>query len=255
MPSAQLQSSRLDTLRGFVAEQVQPLTVLHAELARRWTPHFDVSQARERIAANRVAYEPARVIASVGSLLVPYTRAVAALERAGLATAAEAMQARDRRAHTPQLLAGWLSGEPAPRERVRGVCRRAVVLVASSVLRRASAELLPGEVLDGWEGRVCPCCGGPAEFRVSCARGRTLICSRCDVAWGTATSGCLGCGSTQPPTVTFIDSPALGYRLAVCHPCGRYLKEPTEPGVIEPMVERALTSQLDAAAEARGLRF
>ena len=246
----------LDSLRELVAEQVTPLSALHVELARRWHPSFDVAAARARLLAGRVAYQPARVIASVGSLVVPYTRAIAALQRAGFAAETEAEGARERRGQIAQLLAEWLSCEPTPRERVRAVARRAAVLVASSILRRASTELHRGPPLDGWAGSVCPCCGGPAEFRVREPAGSSmLICWRCDISWRTRSVGCLGCGATGAPAVARIESPALGYLLLVCHPCGRYLKEPAAPALIEPLVERALTAQLDAAAEARGLRL
>jgi hypothetical protein len=253
--SATPERARADALREFVADQVQPLAMLHADLVRRWAPRVDVADARERLRAKRVAYDAATVVASVGPLLVPYTRAVAAMERAGLATPAEAAAARERRTQIPQLVAGWLSGEPQPRDRVRAIARRAVVLAASSVLRRATAEVYRGGVFDGWEGNVCPCCGGPAEFRLRGARAPVLICSRCDLAWYASSTGCLGCGATHLPSLAMIDAPDLGYRLAVCHPCARYIKEPTEPALIEPLVERALTAQLDAAAEARGLRL
>jgi hypothetical protein len=41
----------------------------------------------------------------------------------------------------------------------------------------------------------------------------------------------------------------------VCHACARYLKERRGDGMLQPIIERALTVELDAAAERRGLRI
>jgi formate dehydrogenase maturation protein FdhE len=83
---------------------------------------------------------------------------------------------------------------------------------------------------------------------------RTLVCWRCDTQWKTAHRGCLGCGADGPPTVARVPSPYLGYELAICNSCGRYLKERRGPLTHELLVERTLTAGLDEAAQQRGLR-
>jgi hypothetical protein len=52
-----------------------------------------------------------------------------------------------------------------------------------------------------------------------------------------------------------VDALDLGYELLVCHACARYLKERRGDGMQLPIIERALTVELDAAAERRGLRI
>jgi hypothetical protein len=41
----------------------------------------------------------------------------------------------------------------------------------------------------------------------------------------------------------------------ICHSCGRYLKERSGRPKHAPLVERALTAEMDAAAVRRGLRL
>ena len=52
-----------------------------------------------------------------------------------------------------------------------------------------------------------------------------------------------------------ISNPALGYDLVMCNSCGRFLKERPRRGLASLLVERALTAELDLAAEQRGLRI
>ena len=56
-------------------------------------------------------------------------------------------------------------------------------------------------------------------------------------------------------TFVRVDAVDLGYELLVCHACARYLKERRGDEMLAPMIERALTVDLDAAAERRGLRI
>ena len=85
--------------------------------------------------------------------------------------------------------------------------------------------------------------------------GRLLVCARCDTQWQAPTLGCLGCEATRPPTFVRVDAVDLGYELLVCHACARYLKERRGDGMQTPIIERALTVELDSAAERRGLRI
>ena len=89
---------------------------------------------------------------------------------------------------------------------------------------------------------------------MSTATKRTLVCWRCDTQWRTTHRGCLGCGANGPPDVARVPSPYLGYELAICNACGRYLKERRGSLTHELIVERTLTAGLDEAAQQRGLR-
>ena len=245
-----------DSLRAGIAEQILPLTILLQDLERGWELSLDADRARERIQAGLVGYEVMDVIASAGNLVAAFVRATVAVEQGGLATADEAIQARDRRFQVSSLLAAWLSAEPQPADRVKMAARRAAALVGNSILRRASASVLPGLRLEGWTHPHCPCCGGAPDFASRDASGQVLLCGRCDTSWPRTGSGCVGCGETEAPMMGRIETPMLGFRLAICHPCGRYIKEPIADGTpVDPLVDRVLTAQLDAAAETRGLRL
>ena len=246
---------KVDSVRQTVAEQIEPIVRLHHELAHRWILGVDLERARERLRRGIVAYDPLEVIGSAGGLLVPFVRATVALERAGLATDEEAIMARERRFQIAVLITAWLSAEPLPQDRVKTVARRAATLVGSSILHRASADLLAGISLLHWEKGLCPCCGGAPEFSLRGPGGRSLICARCDASWDTEQDGCVGCGATAAPAICRVTSAALGYQLTICNSCGRYIKEPLLPDDLDPLVDRALTAHLDAAAEKRGLRL
>jgi hypothetical protein len=55
--------------------------------------------------------------------------------------------------------------------------------------------------------------------------------------------------------VARIANPELGYTLVMCSACGRFLKERPRRGIESLLVERAITTELDLAAEQRGLRI
>jgi len=264
-PAAPPPATSAEGIRQTVAEIIAPVARLQAELAREWPLALDVARARARLEAGAAAFEPLALIGSAGDLLVPYVRATVALERAGLAGDPEASQARERRHQVLPLVVAWLGGEPPPRDAAKATARRAAAIVARSVLRRAIAILRGAQPADAasrveqrlaqWDRQTCPCCSGPPDFAVREADGRVLVCSRCDTTWRTTALGCLGCGARDAPTLARIVSPAIGYQLTICNSCGRYMKEPLDSRAIDPLVDRALTAELDAAAEARGLRL
>ena len=258
-------ASGAESIRRTVADMIAPLTRLHEELVAYWDLRLDVAVARARLEAGAAAFEPVKVLAAAGNLRAPYQRATVALERAGLATEPEASEARERAGQVMRIVMSWLGGEPPPRDGARATARQAAALVGGSALRSAIAQLRdspPAEgvrrvaaILESWERPSCPCCGSAPEFSVRQGERRTLVCSRCDSTWRTTALGCLGCGAVETPTIARIHSPAIGFQLAICNSCGRYMKEPVDRAAIDPLVDRALTAELDAAAEARGLRL
>lgn len=258
-------SGGAESLRRTVAELTAPLARLGEELVAYWDLDLDIEHARARLEGGAAAFDAAAVLAAAGNLRTPYVRATVALERAGLATDTEATEARERAGQVMRLVMSWLGGEPLPREGARATARQAAAMVAGSALRSAIAKLRsvpPAEaaqrvtaLLERWDRASCPCCAGTPEFAVRKGERRTLVCSRCDSAWRTSALGCLGCGALESPTVARIHSPAIGFQLTICNSCGRYVKEPLDRDAIDPLVDRALTAELDAAAEARGLRL
>ena len=243
-----------DPVRDSVAEQVEPLAAFEREIGARWSIRLDIARARSRIRSGLVAYDARELIASAGDLVGPFVRATVALERAGLATNRDAAAARARRDDVRTFVSAWLAGERLPGDGARAIGQRAAGLVASSILRRASSEICGGGELAPWRRATCPCCGGSPDLALNASRGRRLICSRCNATWRTEASGCIGCGASAEPTLGRIAAPAIGYEITICNSCGRYLKECSlGDAQVDPLVERMLTADLDAAAEHRGL--
>jgi hypothetical protein len=249
----QVEDSR--SARRAAEERVRPLRVLQVELGTRWRIALDLTSARARIGAGLTGYQPIEVIGSAGDLVVPFLHATRAIETAGLASNAAIAAARERRFEVLPAITGWLAGERRPRDPTLQVVRLAASIVAGSILRRASEDVARELSLDGWARATCPCCGSPPELAAETSHGRRLLCSRCDATWPCSHVGCLGCGARGSPLLARIPAPAIGYELTICNACGRYLKVRAHGDEIEPLVERALTSELEEAAERRGLRL
>jgi len=137
----------------------------------------------------------------------------------------------------------------------RRLALRAAALLGNAILRSAALQVSKDVSFSQWKKATCPCCGGPPDLAVKDDAHRTLICARCDTQWSAPTMGCLGCESTRPPTFVRVDALDLGYELLVCHACARYLKQRRNDGLQLPIIERAVTIELDSAAERRGLRI
>ncbi len=242
-------------MRSALAEQIAPLLEAQQNLFDRWVIEMDLEAARRRIRDGRVAYEPLKVIAAAGHLLVAFRRMTVAIEHAGLATSDDAAAAREYGGDVLLLIAAWLAAEPLPRDPAKRVARRAAAAIGSSILARASEAVIEtdGDVA-GWNRPHCPCCGGLPDFAFTGGGGtRAMVCARCDTEWPSDTAGCAGCGATSEPAIVRIAMPALGYDLVICNQCGRYIKESALSGTANLLVERALTADIDAAAERRGL--
>jgi hypothetical protein len=250
---------RLDVLRRTLAEQLAPLVELHERIARRLTPPVNVEGARERIRAGRVALDPRVVLACATDPERAFLEATTALEDAGLVTNAGAAGARAKAHSAYVLLNSWASGELRSLDDATATARYAASLVGRAVLRHAAEVVRRGTpLMRGWAHPHCPCCGGAPDLALLGGDGsRTLACVRCDTMWETDVAGCLGCREEEAPAVVRIEVwPELEYRMVVCSPCARYIKEgPAAPAGSSLLVERAILVSMDQAAKRRGLRF
>lgn len=231
-----------------------PLVDLQRTMTLGWPLNIDRAAARARLQTGHTAFDPLEIIGSAGDLIIPFIRVTVALEQCAVTTDREAVGARDERFQVLSLITSWLSAESMPRDPVRATAWRAATTVGASILRRASLDVRGGKTVTGWAGMTCPCCGGSADLALAHSEHRTLICSRCDGRWQAHRSRCLGCAAEGPPAIARVTAPLPGYELSICNQCGRYLKERHGSGELDLLVERALTAQMDAAAEMRGLR-
>jgi hypothetical protein len=228
--------SRESAPHSSIADDLDPLVRVHAELGRFRLPAARVKRARTNVSEGRVAFDPNEILRSAGD-----QRALESF-RKGYAVA-------------QPLVKAWLVGERGSSDEGRRLGLRAAALVGNAILRSAAAQMSKGLQFAEWKKPTCPCCGGPPDLAVRTDTARTLVCARCDTQWLAPTVGCLGCEATRPPTFVRVDALDLGYELLVCHACARYIKERRGDGMQSPMLERALTVELDAAAERRGLRI
>jgi hypothetical protein len=238
-----------------MADELGPLVRLHAELGRFRLPAARVRRARSNIANGRVAFDPNEVLRSAGDLDGSLGKMATAFEMCGLASPRELESFRKGYAIAQPLLKAWLVGERGSSDEGKRLALRAASLVGNAILRSAAAQASKGSMFADWKKNTCPCCGGAPDLAVRANVTRLLVCARCDTQWHAPTTGCLGCEATRAPTFVRVDAIDLGYELLVCHACARYIKERRGDGMQSPIVERALTVELDAAAERRGLRI
>src|SRR5436190_21302733 len=237
------------------SDELGPLMRLHDELGRfRLTP-ARIKRARANAAEGRVAFDPNEVLRAATDLDTWLGRAAETFEMCGMASPRELQSFRKGYGIAQPLLKAWLVGERGSSDEGRRLGLRAAALVGNAILRSAAAQASKGYGLLEWKQTTCPCCGGQPDLAVRSSDVRWLICSRCDSRWHAPTQGCLGCEATRAPTFVRVDAIDLGYQLLVCHACARYLKERRGDGMQSPIIERALTVELDAAAERRGLRI
>ncbi|MEP6618620.1 MAG: formate dehydrogenase accessory protein FdhE [bacterium] len=254
MPTAS--STRKPTVRSATAEQFAPVTRAHAELVSEATPVVDAAGARARIANGQVAYDAIKMVRTCGALATSFGRVLEAFQVAGFASNEDCQALLDRHLDVDEIVCGWLTGDRTPRDVRRGIARQAAIIVGNAILGAASSRVGAPSAWRKWTRPVCPCCGGAPDI-VVLERGahRSLICARCDAQWRAGHAGCLGCEATEETGVARINNPALGYDLVMCHACGRFYKERPRRGMESLIVERALTAELDFAAEQRGLRL
>lgn len=243
-------------MRSNLAEQFAPILRIHADLASGWKPTVDADAAQARIAAGQVGYDALRVLRSCGDLMPLFGRVLDAFEVAGLLSNDDRRAILDGDPDVDDLVSGWFTGDRTPLDPRRRLARQVTIVVGNSLLRAASARVGSPATWKAWTRLACPCCGGAPDIALT-ERGtqRTLICARCDAQWRTSRAGCIGCDAEGEPSIARIENPALGYDLMMCNACGRYLKERPRRNLESFIVERALTAELDLAAEQRGLRL
>lgn len=239
---------------GF-ADELEPLVRVHTELGRFRLAPGRVKRARANVAEGRVAFDPNEVLRTARDLDGSLGRVATAFEMCGMASPRALESFRKGYAIAQPLLKAWLVGERGSSDQGRRLALRAAALVGNAILRSAAAQASKGASFGDWKKASCPCCGGNPDLAVRSQSSRRLICARCDTQWIAPTLGCLGCEASRPPTFVRVDAIDLGYELLVCHACARYIKERRGEGTLVPIVERALTVELDAAAERRGLRI
>lgn len=247
--------SRTASVRSSTAEQLAPVLRAHAEVMRGFTPFVDTQDARARVESGKVAYDLLRVIRSVGDMGAAFVRLLDAFEVAGMVSNEERRAVLDAAFDIDDLVCGWCMGDHVPRDATRRLAHQVAMTLGNAILHRASSLVGRPVLWSLWTRTVCPCCGCSPDFAFTEGTVRTLACGRCDAEWRAPRDGCLGCDAPDTPQhIARIPNAALGYDLLMCNDCGRFLKERARSGTGSLLVERAITAELDHAAELRGLR-
>jgi len=238
-----------------VADQFEPVLQLQQALRSSVRPVVDVKEAQSRIASRRPGFDPVKILSRARTVVTAFDRCVDALENAGLASSTACTALRQQQHDARSLAISWAAGDSAPTASTQRLAQKAASLVAGAILQSNARVVTQKLKLDSWQRAVCPSCGGAPDLAFVEGAKRALVCSRCDTTWPVSTRGCIGCEATGSPTIARVRSPYLGYDLVICHACGRYLKERVGHAQHPPLVERALTAEMDAAAVRRGLRI
>lgn len=240
---------------GGIADELSSLVRVHAELGQFRLGATRLKRARSNLMEARVAFDPIEILRSAGDLDGSLGRVATAFEMCGLVSPRELDAFRKGYSVAQPLLKAWLVGERGSSDEGRRLALRAAAIVGNAILGSAADQASQGLDLEEWNKTSCPCCSGPPDMAVRAESRRWLVCARCDTRWRAPTLGCLGCEATRGPTFVRVDAIDLGYELLVCHACARYIKERRGEGMQPPIIERALTVELDSAAERRGLRI
>ena len=246
---------RTGSVRSTTAEQLAPVLRAHAEVMRGFTPFVDTQDARARVESGKVAYDLLRLVRSVGDMNAAFVRLLDAFEVAGLVSNEGRRSVLAAGFDIDDLVCGWCMGDHVPRDPNRRLAQHVAMTLGNAILRRASSLVGRPVLWSAWTRTACPCCGSSPDFAFTEGSVRTLACSRCDAEWRAPRAGCLGCDAPDTPQhIARISNAALGYDLLMCNDCGRFLKERARSGTGALLVERAITAELDHAAELRGLR-
>lgn len=237
-----------------LADQLQPIVRLRDSIRRHGYAQIDVERARARILVGRTGFDADVVLRSATDLARAFSRTAAAFEHAGMEGTPRVSALHAMSVDAVAQVLAWANTESLPVDPMLRVARKVAAVVGNAVLSRVASDVMSGFSLPPWKWPQCPCCSASPDLSLTSDTGRTLVCWRCDTHWQTQLRGCLGCGASAPPAIARVGSPYLGYELAICGACGRYLKERRGPLTHDLIVERALVAGLDEAARQRGLR-
>jgi Protein involved in formate dehydrogenase formation len=237
-----------------LAEQLRPVVDAHRAIQDHGYGSTDVERAQTRIRSGRTGFDAWELLEEAGDLSTAFTQMTAAFELSGIASTSSISALESVRADPTITTLRWANAESAPVEATLRLERRIAGVVGNAILSRIARQVMADVSPLAWKRSICPCCGASPDLALQTEARRYLVCWRCDTTWRTSDRGCLGCGETSPPGLVRIPSPYLGYELAICNACGRYLKERKGGMTHEPIVERTLTAGLDEAAQLRGLR-
>ena len=237
-----------------LAEQLRPVVQVHRVVRDGDYARFDLERARARLRNGRVAFDANDVLEDAGDLAPAFERTAEAFERTGIASSLRVTALQRVSLDVTALVLAWANAESPPVDATIRLARTIAGVVGNAILSRAANDITSAISLAGWKWPQCPCCGASPDLALATDTRRTLVCWRCDTMWRTEDRGCLGCGADTAPTIARVPSPYLGYELAICNSCGRYLKERRGSLTHDLIVERTLIAGLDEAAQQRGLR-
>ena len=164
------------------------------------------------------------------------------------AATAAALHSVGRSPTLPDVMRGWFEQQPALEIEMLD---EVLAWSARPYLQRTAEVLQQRVSLDKWGRRICPVCAAEPEFSVITPSGdRQLVCGRCHVRWGYNAIACPYCGNDDRTTIKSMATPDGIYRVAICSPCGRYIKaldtrKSTRP--LLPYLDLIATLPLDAA--------
>ncbi len=125
------------------------------------------------------------------------------------------------------------------------------------ILVRYSEQISPLVNQDSWRQKVCPICGGKADFSFLDreAGARWLVCSRCDAEWLFLRLECPFCGNRDQDSLAYLTDEKELYRLYTCERCRTYIKaidlRRSGEDVLFPL-QRIITLDLDRQAHEAG---
>jgi FdhE protein len=164
------------------------------------------------------------------------------------AATAAALHSVGRSPTLPDVMRGWFEQQPALEIEMLD---EVLAWSARPYLQRTAEVLQQRVSLDKWGRRICPVCAAEPEFSVITPNGdRQLVCGRCHVRWGYNAIACPYCGNDDRTRIKSMATPDGMYRVAICSPCGRYIKaldtrKSTRP--LLPYLDLIATLPLDAA--------
>jgi len=164
------------------------------------------------------------------------------------AATAAALHSVGRSPTLPDVMRGWFDQQPAIEIEMLS---EVLGWAARPYLQRTAEVLQQRVTLDRWGRRICPVCAAEPEFSVITMTGeRQLVCGRCHVRWAFNPISCPYCGNDDRTRIKSMATPDGMYRVAICSPCGRYIKaldtrKATRP--LLPYADLIATLPLDAA--------